>query len=33
VLQAMGVCRSHNLVGELSGAREVVEFRLSPSRA
>jgi putative Mg2+ transporter-C (MgtC) family protein len=33
VLQAMGVCRSHNLVGELSDAREVVEFRLSPSRA
>ena len=33
VLQALGVCRSHNLVGELSDAREVVEFRLSPSRA
>ena len=33
VLQAIGVCRSHNLVGELSDTREVVEFRLSPSRA
>jgi len=33
VLQAMGACRSHNLVGDLSDAREVVEFRLSPSRA
>jgi putative Mg2+ transporter-C (MgtC) family protein len=33
VLQAMGACQSHSLAGELSGAHEVVEFRLSPSRA
>lgn len=33
VLQAVGVCRSHKLVDDLSRAREIVEFRLAPSRA
>ncbi len=33
VLQAQGVCRSQNLVGDLSGTREVIEFKLAPSRA
>ena len=33
VLQALGVCQLHNLVGDLSGAREVIEFRLAPARA
>jgi putative Mg2+ transporter-C (MgtC) family protein len=33
VLQAHGVCRSQSLAGDLADAREVVEFRLSPSRA
>jgi putative Mg2+ transporter-C (MgtC) family protein len=33
VLQAPGICQSHNLVGDLSNTREVVEFRLAPSRA
>ena len=32
VLQALGACRSHNLVGDLSGTREIVEFRLAPAR-
>jgi putative Mg2+ transporter-C (MgtC) family protein len=33
VLQALGVCRSHNLVADLSNSREAVEFRLAPARA
>ena len=33
VLQAVGECQSHNLVGDLSRSHEVVEFRLAPSRA
>ena len=32
VLQAFGQCRSHSLVGDLSSTREIVEFRLAPSR-
>lgn len=32
VLQAFGTCRSHTLVGDLSQTREIVEFRLAPSR-
>jgi len=33
VLQSFGPSRSHDLVGDLAGATEVKEFRLSPSRA
>ena len=33
VLQATGQCQSHELAGDLAGAREVAEFRLAPSRA
>ena len=33
VLQAVGDCRSHNLVSDLSRSHEAVEFRLAPSRA
>jgi len=33
IVQATGTCRSHNLVRDLSGSREVLEFRLAPSRA
>jgi putative Mg2+ transporter-C (MgtC) family protein len=33
VLQAQKACRSHDLVSDLTRARELVEFRLSPSRA
>jgi len=32
VLQAFGMCQSHDLVGDLSGTRDVLEFRLAPSR-
>lgn len=32
VLQSFGECRSHNLVGDLSTSRNIVEFRLAPSR-
>ncbi|HLG80701.1 MAG TPA: MgtC/SapB family protein [Bradyrhizobium sp.] len=33
VLQAFGPCQSHNLVNDMSGTRDIVEFRLAPSRA
>jgi putative Mg2+ transporter-C (MgtC) family protein len=33
VLQTSGGCRHHELACELAAAREVMEFRLSPSRA
>ncbi len=33
VLQALGGCRSDALVDSLAGTRDVIEFRLSPSRA